>query len=433
MELLLMLVLSAGGQPTDLASMLSPHGYFKAHNVEISTDKMVELAGKDPVDGAAQIAQLLALRVLGEEGEFKKSANYRTQRKLLDDIAAGTKAQDKLGFAKEYAARTLALLDGAKVPVPAPLGARADGLAWFPASATLVASIESRPGTVSKVTKSPLLELFKTMPDESKREFYKMVDALGNIQIQRVSFAFAEEANRKGRIYIRITGRFNHPWMRDSLKKWGQFAKIQTDLPEKGLTVFTPQGGGSVSALVGDHDFLTVGFASLPQFIALPDAEEVFDQVLSIKAKKQVNANSGALKTSLEKLPEKAVGYLVGEFPEDFRRQVGQPFGAFPKKINAHLERVENGSDVIVQGTMDNEDQAKAFVQTASKMRMDAIDALEKAPALPLPGVNLGDLLNLLNSLQIQTQGSGVHIRVLVSDEAMKTLPLYFMLGAASR
>src|SRR5437870_4041672 len=102
MQVLLLLVTSAAGQPTDLASLLSPADYFQSRGIEMSTDKLLELAAKDPVDGRTQLAQLLALRALGDDKNFKNAANYATQRKILEDIAAGLKAQDKLGFAKEY-------------------------------------------------------------------------------------------------------------------------------------------------------------------------------------------------------------------------------------------------------------------------------------------------------------------------------------------
>ncbi len=144
MQVLLFLMMSAAGQPTDLVSMLSPQDYFKAHGIEVTTDKMVALAATDPVTGQAQIAQLLALRTLGADANFKKSANYATQRKVIEDIATGSKAHDKQGFAREYAQRTLAHLDGGKPPALPALGSREEGLAWFPEAVTFVGGMEQR-------------------------------------------------------------------------------------------------------------------------------------------------------------------------------------------------------------------------------------------------------------------------------------------------
>src|SRR4051812_39880890 len=118
MELLLILLMSAAGQPTNLASLLAPQDYFKTREIETSIERMVELAGKDPVDGPTQLAQLLAMRVLGEDDKFTKSPNYAAQRAVLEAIASGKKAQDRVGFAREYAQRLLARIDGAKPPSP---------------------------------------------------------------------------------------------------------------------------------------------------------------------------------------------------------------------------------------------------------------------------------------------------------------------------
>ncbi len=105
LELMLIFIFSAAGQSTDLVSQLSPHDYFKTQGIDVSTDKMVEIIGKEPTDGASQIAQLLALRILGEDGAFKQAPNYAAQRKIIEEVAAGKKGQDKLGFARDHALR----------------------------------------------------------------------------------------------------------------------------------------------------------------------------------------------------------------------------------------------------------------------------------------------------------------------------------------
>src|SRR5262249_32852903 len=101
MQLLALLALS-GGASTDVVSWLLPEHYFKAHQIDVTAAKMVELAGKDPADAKTSIAQLLAIRWLGEHpGEVKKAA---AARDLLQQIAQGKKAQDPQGFAREAAA-----------------------------------------------------------------------------------------------------------------------------------------------------------------------------------------------------------------------------------------------------------------------------------------------------------------------------------------
>src|SRR5262245_61707490 len=194
LELLVLLVTSAGGQPADLASVLAPADYFQARNIEVSFDKLTELAAKEPADGAAQMAQLLALRTLGEDAaKFKKSAKYAAQRQMIEDVAAGKKAQDKLGFAKEYAQRTLALLDGGKAPPSPSAGTREEALAWFPAGITFVASIGYQPAGSPAAPKAFTSELLKKMPAEVKAELYKIVDTIGNVRVERLSFAYQDD------------------------------------------------------------------------------------------------------------------------------------------------------------------------------------------------------------------------------------------------
>jgi hypothetical protein len=414
MEMLLLLTMSAAGQPTDLVSLLPPQDYFKAQGIEASTDKLLELAAKDPADGPTQFAQLLAIRALSEDGDFKKSANYAAGRKLLEDIAAGKKAQDKLGFAKEYAQRALAQLEGGKLPAAAQPKARAEGLAWFPATATLVAGIESAPAPNAAPAKNPAPELVKLLPAEVKKEFYKVASSLGNVQLQRFTMAFVEEGEDKGRIFMRLSGRFNHAWVSDALNMLEKTAR--QDGQGTPITVFTTLHGPAIG-LVGNHDFLVCGFAGKGK------NEEVLEQALSLRDEKQANAATGALKATLDKIPVKAVGFLVGDFPEDGRREFTRSLGAFPKRIVAHVERGPTGLEFFANGTMDDDGQAKTFVQTASKLRMDAITGLQNAPVIPVPGANLEELKNVLNSMQIEAKGGGITIRMLVSDDALKTIP----------
>jgi hypothetical protein len=420
MEMLLLLLMSAAGQPTDLVSLLSPQDYFQTQGIEVSTDKLVELAAKDPVDGATQLAQLLALRSLAEDGNFKKAANYQAQRQVVEDIAAGNKANDKTGFAKEYAQRALAQLDGVRPPAAAALGARADGLAWFPAAATVVAGIESRPAAMAAVSKSPAAEMLKAMPAMSKKEFYKVVGSLGNVRIERLTFAYVHEAN-SGRNYLRLTGRFNPAWVAELLKTTGMEAKERKNAGGASIIELGRVGRGPAIALIGDRDFVVAGSSRGD------NDEEVLAQVLELREKNQANAAGRRLKTALDKIPAKAVGYLVGEFPEESRRTAGREFGAFPKSITAYIEKAAVGMDLIMHGTMDNDDQAKTFVETTSKLRMKGLDALQNPPPVPIPGINIDNLKNMLNSLQIEGQGATVSMRMLLSNDALNMLPYWMV------
>ena len=140
----LMVLMFSGGEQTDLVSFLPPRDYFQSRKIETSLEKMIELASQAPADPKNQLQQLLALRVLAEDAkELKASPQYKKYRQTLDEIAQGKTAQDPAGFAQEYAARTLACIDGKKAPLPRAASLE-EGLGWFPENPCFVVGMRSQ-------------------------------------------------------------------------------------------------------------------------------------------------------------------------------------------------------------------------------------------------------------------------------------------------
>src|SRR5262245_65297475 len=111
MEILILMAMGGGGQTADLASFLPADVYFQSRRIAISAESMIEIASKKPEDGKAQIAQLLALRALAEQPELMKNAKNSAEILVtLEKMAKGELAKDRLGFAEDYAARTLQAL-----------------------------------------------------------------------------------------------------------------------------------------------------------------------------------------------------------------------------------------------------------------------------------------------------------------------------------
>ena len=231
--------------------------------------------------------------------------------------------------------------------------------------------------------------------------------------------------NSKGRNFTRLTGRFNPVWVAETIKALGLDGKEYKDQHGTTIRLLNRAGKEPALALIGDHDLVLAGFNSGG------NDQEVLDQALALRDKKQDAAPSAALKTRLAKTPAQALGYLAGEVPDEVRRGFSQGFGACPKKILAYVDRAGGGIDFILQGGMDDEAQAKTFVQAVSKMRMDAINALDKAPAFPVPGVNIDDLKSMVNSMQFEGTGKDIHVRMLLSEGGMKILPMFFILRSA--
>ena len=103
------LLLGGGASFNDLVSLIDAEDYFRAREVQTSIDGLKELAGKEPKDARGQVSQLLAIRLLGE----LKIGNADEKQRIvaaLAPIAAGTRAQDRDGFAKRYAQRAVARL-----------------------------------------------------------------------------------------------------------------------------------------------------------------------------------------------------------------------------------------------------------------------------------------------------------------------------------
>ena len=95
----------SGNSVDDIVTLLPAEDYFQSRRIDTTIEKMMELAAKEPVDGKSSIQQLLALRVLGDDpAKVKKANGFAGHLQILKEIAAGEKAQDKQGFAKEYAA-----------------------------------------------------------------------------------------------------------------------------------------------------------------------------------------------------------------------------------------------------------------------------------------------------------------------------------------
>jgi hypothetical protein len=257
------------------------------------------------------------------------------------------------------------------------------------------------------------------MPAASKREFYKVVGSMGNVQIQRVTFAYLDAPENKWRTYLRLTGRFNPVWVGNLLKTTGMEAKERKDPRGESITEFGTADRGQAIALIGNHD------AVYGNFNFADNDNVALAQMLELRERKQANAATGNLKGTLDKIPAKAVGYLAGEFPEQFRRDGSREFGAFPKSITAHIELAATGFDFIMRCAMDNDDQAKTFVETTSKLRLKGLDALQNPPPIPIPGLNIDDLKNMLNSLQIEGQGATVNMRMLLSNDALNMLPMW--------
>ncbi|HEV3260398.1 MAG TPA: hypothetical protein VG013_26315 [Gemmataceae bacterium] len=386
-EILIVLLLISSGSnfSHDLLSIVDADDYFKAHHIEVKADALVELVGKDPEDTKGQVAQLLALRWLGEHPDQAKKV--KKARTTVQQIAEGNEAQDQLGFAKDYARTTLALLDGKPAPKLAPIPANSvagEALKWFPDSASIFGAYDLRAsGELAPVDedrmRSVLLKML-TRPQD-KEQFYKWVDGAGNIRLDRVSFGYAPDPQdrHKSRNYVRSTGLADRKAMADLLKKRLPDAKVEFKKGPKGrlMTVISSEKHGPAFALVGDTDMLVCGHDGQE------NALEVLEEALDVQAGNKAGILKGTYAAKLKKVPGEAVGVLMGDIPEELRRDMVRdpkaPFKALPKSIVAVMTRTKS-INIDWHGTMADAEDAKAFAESVADLKKQGIEQLKQLP-----------------------------------------------------
>jgi hypothetical protein len=436
-EVLMMAILSGGSGSTDLVAMMQPRQYFESRQIEASIDKMMDLANDEPKNAKTQIVQLNALRFLADESDnLKKSANYAAYRQQLEAIARGTKAQDAQGFAKDYANRVLQKLDGAK-PAQAvkvrPM--REEALGWFPANATMAGAIDlqqaSQPATGGV---DPIKELLKILPDRERTQMYDFIEKMGNVRIERVAFALVDNPEQKDqmKIFVRFTGKGSHDWLSSALRETsgGRMQTMESKADDgTPITVMQTANQPPAIVMVGDTDILMIGYMGNQL-----KHDELRAEVLDVRSKKTANATRGALKNALAKVPDKAVGLLVGAMPEQMKRELGQIFDPLPAKFAMFIEKAPQGLDLQVEGSMANAEDAGRLVQKIGGLRKDGIAALQQAMQQPLPAgaapIPFQGMITMLENLQVQSQGDTVNVRAVAPNGLLQMVPMFFMTRA---
>jgi hypothetical protein len=436
-EVLVLALLAGGMNDTDLVAMVQPKVYFESRQIRLSIDSMIDVAIREPKDNKAQIMQLSALRYLTDESvAFKKADNYATNREAIEEIAHGKRAQDKAGFAKEYAQRMLDKLDGKK-PAKAKLEPiRGDLFSWFPADATLVGAIDLRGNGQPGDGNDPVKEILKLLPERERGQMYDMIEKVGNVRLERIALAYSDgNGKNDGRFVLRITGKGSQSGMIEMFNVLdGGRGRLQTkeikDDKDMPITLLEEANNRSpVIMLVGNTDLVIVAAQDSANNAAKRD--DLIQDVLQARAKKKPNAAAGKLKDRLAKVPDKAVGFLVGDMPEGIKRELVREFAAVPSNGFVYVERTPQGLQVNAEGGLANAEDAAAFVQKVGALRKQGIDELKKemqnpqppdAPPIPFQG-----MINLMESMQVQNQGDKASVRVLVPNALIQQVPPMLM------
>lgn len=437
LEMMFLIGLLAGGGSLDIASSLPAKEYFKARDIEVSADRLMELAVQNPDSSKKQIGQLFALAHLASDPDLlKKSAKMAEHRRLLGEIARGKKANDPNGFAVQYAERVLLALAGQQ-PLPPAKRSWKEIAKFFPENASFIGLIDLSSNHAAQRKLPDMSMLFEMLPKEDKEAFWSTVEKIGNIQVDSfgVGLVFEADNSKMSEIVVRFSGKGNSEWLASSLTFFKEDKSKERAGPngEKVRVFVTARDGppghdAPVIALIGDSEVIVCGYEEPTK----KDHRELLDHLLAQRVKTPMGPVQGRLKENLAKVPADANGLIVGSFTKDAGR--GAPF-PLPTKVTAHAKRVAGGIDVQAQGVMADEMGAKGLIETIGNGRNQAIQELNKAQGqpIPIPGFNPALLVGLLESIQLQSSGNEAQFRMLVPDDAMMTLPMMFGMTFAMR
>jgi hypothetical protein len=420
------IVLLAGviGLPVnDAASLIDPADYFQTRAVEVKVENMLELAAKDPADGATQMAQLLALRWLAQHPAEARKADKA--RETLAAVADGKKAQDPQGFAKEYAQKALAKLDGKPAPAPRKIPAdsvRTDALRWFPTKATLFGAVDFRTsGDLPPVDENLVGRLIASIPGPGKGEVYRMADMAGNVRLDRVAVAFEMDAKdaEPQRIWVRLTGAGDVKRLSALIAQGFPVRKVRKGSKGETITILSQENQAPVFAFIGETDLIIAGHKD-----NAGNHMEVLEQLLEVRDGKRASVlQAGPFVENLKKVPDHAHGVFAADINDALYKQLAQaPFTAFPRKVFLDATRTP-AVTVRVQATARDANEAKAFVLGYNQLKEQGLEALKKIPnEVKLPPEAIRSLENTLKGARLDAQGPAVKGTIQVPGETIQAL-----------
>ncbi len=383
---------------------------------------MEKLAGKYPTDAKTQIAQLLAIDWLGEHATEGKAA-----RGTLESIAGGKKAQDATGFAKSHAARALARLDDKAPPKAATLpssGLRGDAYRSFPDDVTLLGGIDLRASGSMKVEADSLHLLGAVFP--KPEALFEIVDSVGNIRVDRVSFAMhiPKDGDDADRTYIDVIGAGNLDWLMAFTEKTGrEYQRSERKIGSEKVTILASETQAPAFAFI-DHgnsqEVLMAGYQG-----GKAKHLEVLDRALEARAGDKPDALKSPHAKLLKEVPEQAYAALVGELSDPIRKKLGKEMlKAAPKTVVLSARR-DKEIHIEAEGTMADEADAKQLVEGIEAARKQALDFLKDPPSdskLPKSKEDREVLAGTLKGAKAEAKGKTVTASMTVSVEAVQVL-----------
>jgi hypothetical protein len=422
---LFLLLMAIGGASNDLVSLFDARDYFEAHGIATDLKSMLELAQRTG-EGKEQIAQLLAIRRLGEDFSEAKAKVTET----LKPVARGEKAQDPQGFAREYATRALRRLGVEAGPLSRKkeYHLTRDVLGWFPNDVRMVGAVY-----VASITdQDPKTEeqfrrlVKKAIPARTITQLYDLADKVGNVRADAVGFGVSEsgkENSDKTRFYLRVKGKADArrfaAYLADTLPN-GR-ADVEKDGSVGTVRIVTAPDTPPAFAFLGDTDLLMAGYGDHRQ-----NHLDVLRQVLKVRAEGKDSVLAGALDDELKKVAPNAIGLVVGELSPQARNEFQRGLGVklpSPERVHLEVARSAKGIDLRLAATYENEEHAREFAAGLARVNKQAIEALEKLPDEKLPAKIKQLLRTTLGTFQADAAGKTVNLHSQVPVDLIKALP----------
>jgi WD40 repeat protein len=423
---LLILLFFGSNYSNDLLAAVDADGYFKSRRVAVSVATMIERASQRPADAKSSVAQLLAVRWLGEHPDQVRAEPKA--RALLEQLAQGKAAQDAAGFAREYAERALAKLDGKSHIRLLPAGSVPnDALAWFPDPATVAGAFDLRRPSDAMLPEARFLKIFREQQARVRapEEIYELAERVGNLRLDRVSFVIESIDMSKRwpefKWVVRFTGLANSGWLAAYLqsqleKDTGEKATVKAERRSAGERVTVVTLGEMALGIVGATD-VVIG------------TTELLQKTLDTRATGKNAVASGRLKPLLERVSPRCHALLAADFPEDVYGPLRdwEKFMLPPHQFTLEMKQDED-SHLRFHAKFDSADDAEGFAREVRELKEDGLRTLSAwrdAESTPVARSPYIEMLRVLKSAEINRDDKSVRIGVQVSRQTREAMEKY--------
>jgi hypothetical protein len=434
----LLLLLALGGMPvSDVASLLEPAAYLKAHGVEPKAERLAELAAGPAKDGKGQMTQLQAIRWLGGHPAEAKRAGALD---ALRAVAEGKEGDDAYGLARAHAAVAVARIEGKPLPAgrAPPAGGCREMLSWFPAGATLVGAADVQAVSRERPLDPDAVAALLARPAANEREMkpiYDFVNAVGDLRLDGAGFAVqrVEDKPSATRIWVRLRVAGDLGRLGDFLKTEGferQELKGPGDAP---FVLLTRKDESPAVAVVGKTDLLVAGFNGNHG-----DHAELVRALLEVRSGKGKSVLAGPLAEVLKAVPEDARALFVADGPESLQPILPPrgPLPAIPQRTVLEVVGGWKATTVRLRATLKDEAEAAEMAKALNQWKDQGLQALKDLPReVKIPKEALDQGRSVLEGVKVESAGTTVNATVRVPPEAiraaLKALEAYYKAEAS--